>query len=104
MKENKAISICIAKNAIDANDQWFKRLTKELEIEYPHKPTKDLILLLNSSNYTGNDATHCKNYDNMWSYLKKRNNFEIVFICSNSTRLFDVLTLSCFVPLRMDKH
>jgi hypothetical protein len=103
LKQNKAISICIAKNAIDANDQWFKRLTNELEKEYPHKATKDLILLLNSSNYTGGDATYCKNYDKLWSYLKKRNDFKLVFICSNSTRLFDVLTLSRdFQRLRVD--
>ena len=40
------------------------------------------------------DATHCKTKLKAWELLMKPNDFKIIFVCSNKTRIGDVLEIS----------
>ena len=100
--ERNTLSICITKNTLEANAQWLIRLYKELDGRYPNSKLDDKIMLISSkkNNLNGN-ATHCKNMETAWSYLKKENNFKLIFICSNKIRIQNVLeTAESFLALR----
>uniref|UniRef100_A0A6C0EKC3 Uncharacterized protein n=1 Tax=viral metagenome TaxID=1070528 RepID=A0A6C0EKC3_9ZZZZ len=93
--EENTLSVCITKNTLEANEQWLSRLFKELDNRYPHVGLGDKIMIISSKNNDLNgNATHCKDLNDAWSYLKKKNNFKIVFICSNKTRIQDILEMA----------
>ena len=94
--EKNTISICIAKNTLEANEQWLERLMKELDVRYPQIKLNDKIMIINSKKNTlDGNATHCKNINDAWQFLKNPNNtFKIIFMCSNSSRIFDILDIS----------
>ena len=95
LSEEKTISICITKNTLEANEQWLERLYKELDSRYPHIKLKDKIMIISSKkNDLDGNATHCKDINAAWKYLKRDNNFKIIFICSNKIRISDVLEIS----------
>lgn len=89
------ISVCITKNTITANLQWLERLCKDLKINYPNSSLEEQILIISSKKNKDlkGKATHCKTIDNAWSYLKKKNTFRVIFVCSNKTRLNDILEI-----------
>ena len=93
--EEKTLSICVTKNTLEANSQWLERLYKELDSRYPKVKLNDKIMIISSKkdNLNGN-ATHCKNIDVAWSYLKKTNHFKIIFICSNKVRIQDIYEIA----------
>lgn len=93
--ELNTISICIAKNTLEANEQWLERLMKDLDDRYPQIKLNDKIMIINSKKNTLNgNATHCKNINDAWQLLKNPNNaFKIIFMCSNSTRIVDILDI-----------
>ncbi len=98
--EENTISVCFSKNTLEAGDQWLFRLMKELDYRFPQVKLDDKIMIINSKKNILNgsildgNATHCKNYNEAWKLLKKPNNkFKIIFMCSNSTRISDVLEL-----------
>jgi len=93
--EKNTITICLTKNTLEANEQWLKRLFKELNNRYPHEELKEQIMIISSQkNDLDGNATHCKNYNTAWRHLKKDNNYKIVFMCSNKTRISDILEIS----------
>tara|TARA_B100000780_G_C21123451_1_gene455302 strand:- start:1835 stop:4108 length:2274 start_codon:yes stop_codon:yes gene_type:complete len=93
--EKNTLSICITKNTLEANAQWLIRLYKELDHRYPNSKLDDKIMLISSKkNDLGGNATHCKNMDKAWSFLKKENNFKLIFICSNKIRIQNVLEIA----------
>lgn len=99
--EPNSISICITKNTLEANGQWLARFIKEmaalLRSQNPNVKTADTILIISSKkNKELKDVvTHCKDMNTAWGYLKRpNNNFKMVFICSNKTRIQDVLQMS----------
>jgi len=100
--EKNTLSICITKNTLEANAQWLIRLYKELGGRYPKSKLDDKIMLISSKkNDLDGNATHCKNMENAWSFLKKENNFKLVFICSNKVRIQNVLEIAeSFLGLR----
>lgn len=100
--EEKTISICVTKNTLEANEQWLTRLFKELDRRFPRIKLNDKIMIISSKrNDLGGHATHCKNIDSAWKYFKKANNFKIVFICSNKTRIHDIYEIAySFLNLR----
>lgn len=101
--EKNTVSICITKNNLEANEQWLVRLYKELKDKYPEKNLVDMIMVISSEkkNNLGGNATHCKNESVAWSHLKKLNNFQIIFVCSNKTRITDVFNIAdSFLNLR----
>lgn len=93
--EKNTISICITKNTLEANAQWLIRLYRELDDRYPNIKMDDKIMLISSKkNDLDGNATHCKNMDKAWSFLKKENNFKLIFICSNKIRIQNVLEIA----------
>ena len=99
--EPNSISVCITKNTLEANGQWLSRFIKELATLLtrlsPHIKTADTILIISSKkNKELKDVvTHCKDMNTAWGYLKRPNNkFKMVFICSNKTRIQDVLQMT----------
>jgi len=88
------ISVCITKNSLEANEQWLERLYKELDNRYPQIKLNDKIMIISSRKNTLNgNATHCKDMKDAWTLLKRTNNFNIIFVCSNSIRIHDILDM-----------
>lgn len=87
-------TICITKNTIEANSQWTKRLIKDLKKEFPTRSLAELILVCSSKENTlDGNATHCKMINSVISNLVKHNTFRVLFICSNHTRVEEILEL-----------
>lgn len=99
-------TICITKNTIEANSQWTKRLIKDIKKKFPGTPLAKLILVCSSNvNTLDGNATHCKNINYVIANLTKQNTFRVLFICSNNTRVVDILTLlSSYHGLSTDKR
>lgn len=100
--EKNTISVSITKNTLEANTQWLIRLFNELDNRFPQVKLNDKIMIISSkkNNLDGN-ATHCKNFNDAWSYLKKPNEFKIIFICSNKIRIQDIYDMATsFLNLR----
>lgn len=88
------ISVCITKNSLEANEQWLERLYKQLDHRYPQIKLNDKIMIISSRKNTLNgNATHCKDMKDAWTLLKRTNNFNIIFVCSNSIRIHDILDM-----------
>ena len=93
--ENNTISICITKNTLEANWQWLIRLFKELNTKFPHIPLcKKIMIISSKKNNLNGQATHCKTKLKAWEKLMNPNDFKIIFVCSNKTRIGDVLGIS----------
>ena len=97
--EPDTMSVCITKNTLEANSQWLERIFNDLKERFPNKDLKNLLMIVSSKKNTLNDengkatATHCKNLSSAWLELSKKNNFKIVFLCSNKTRITDISEL-----------
>tara|TARA_Y100000389_G_C17446758_1_gene512103 strand:+ start:98 stop:2380 length:2283 start_codon:yes stop_codon:yes gene_type:complete len=89
--EKNTISLCVTKNTLEANDQWLIRLFKELNSRFPRVSLREKIMIISSrkNNLEGN-ATHCKSISEAWMLLSKRNNFRIIFMCSNKMRIQNI--------------
>lgn len=93
--EKNTLSICMTKNTLEANAQWLKRLYDALNDRYPNSKLDDKIMIISSKkNDLGGHATHCKNIEIAWSFLKKENNFKLIFLCSNKKRIQNVLEIA----------
>lgn len=94
--EEKTISICVTKDSLEANEQWFQRLVKDLDKRFPQTKLSDKIMVISSSKKTNIDghATHCKDINSAWKILKRPNDIKIIFVCSNKTRISDILDIS----------
>tara|TARA_B110000858_G_scaffold187631_1_gene232153 strand:+ start:1458 stop:3920 length:2463 start_codon:yes stop_codon:yes gene_type:complete len=90
--EEKTITICVTKNTLEANEQWFRRLLSEIKKKYPNKSLADLVMVVSSKKVKG--VTHCKNMNDVWSKLSVENEFKVIFCCSNATRINDILDLT----------
>lgn len=89
------ITVCITKDNLEANEQWLERLYKELDNCFPHTKLEDKIMLISSKKNTLNgNATHCKDMKDAWALLKRANEFKVIFVCSNKTRIRDILEMS----------
>tara|TARA_X000001036_G_scaffold406610_1_gene415436 strand:- start:2559 stop:4835 length:2277 start_codon:yes stop_codon:yes gene_type:complete len=92
--ESNTITICVTKNTLEANEQWLIRLFKQLDDRFPYCNLNDKIMIISSEKEDLNgNATHCKSLDIAWGYLKKHNQFKIIFICSNKIRILDILEI-----------
>lgn len=94
--EANTISVCVTKDDLEANGQWLHRLFKELDNRFPHKKLNDKIMVISSSkkNDLNGHATHCKDFNSAWKILKRPNDIKIIFVCSNKTRISDILDMS----------
>lgn len=99
------LSILITKNTLNAKEQWESRLISDLKKEFPKENLKELIIVISSKfNDLGGNATHCKNKDEAISKFT-RDNFKVIFVCSNNTRINDILTfLVSYHGLSQDKR
>jgi hypothetical protein len=90
--EENTISICVTKNTLEANDQWLLRLFKELDNRFPRVSLAEKIMIISSKkNDLDGNATHCKAIGDAWLKLSARNNnFRILFVCSNKSRILDI--------------
>lgn len=85
------LTIAISKNTLDAKMQWEERLIKSLKEVFPNISLKGLILIISSKhNDLNGNATHCKTINDAIANFT-RGNFKIIFICSNNTRINDIL-------------
>jgi len=93
--EKNTISVCITKNTLESNEQWLERLFKEVDNRFPHIKLTDKIMVISSKkNDLDGNATHCKDINSAWKFLKRENNFKIIFVCSNKIRISDILEIS----------
>ena len=93
--EENALTIAITKNDLEANEQWFLRFVKDIKPHLPHGVTlRDTILIVSSKKPVGDTFTHCKNIDKLWNHLSEKNNFKVVFVCSNNIRISDIYKIT----------
>lgn len=89
---NNHLTIAISKNTLDSKEQWESRLIQSLKEEHPTTPLKDMILIISSKkNDLNGNATHCKSVRDAIFHYTKKNTFKIIFICSNTTRINNIL-------------
>jgi len=95
LSENNTMSICITKNTLEANEQWLFRLFKQLDSRFPETKLDNKIMIISSKkNDLNGNATHCKNVDKAISLLTIKNDYKIIFMCSNNIRLKDIYEIS----------
>ena len=96
MSEPNTISLCISKNTLEAGEQWLERLLCVLSTRFENANMREYVMIISSKKNTlDGRATHCKNIDAAWGYLKKPDNtFKIIFVCSNKTRIYDIYQLT----------
>lgn len=91
--EPSTITICVTKNTLEANSQWFDRLCKDLKERFPNKQLKQLIMIISSSKNKDKRVTQCKKFSDAWVLLSKEHSFKVIFLCSNKTRFTDITKL-----------
>jgi hypothetical protein len=95
LKTNKNI-ICISKNILESKNQWLDRLLKDIKEAFPTKDIKNIVYGISSEKNKDNVLyNHCKNIKefNIKYLSKKDNDPVVVFMCSNVTRIYDVIQL-----------
>jgi hypothetical protein len=88
------LSVAITKNTLLAGGQFTTRFIARMR-KAGYEDMKKHVMVINSKeNNLGGNATHCKNIDEAWSIICDTNNqFKIIFVCSNNTRIKDILVL-----------
>jgi len=108
LNEKSTITVCITKNILEANKQWLVRLFDTVRERYPTYDLSDIIMLISSSTKAFGPlnglATHCKTLDAArGKFVNEAHKFKIVFVCSNSTRIHDILKMAdYFQALKSD--
>jgi len=103
--KNGYLTIAIAKNTLNAKEQWEERLIKSLKELLPGVSLKDRILVISSKkNDLNGNATHCKTIAEAFAHYA-RGHFKIIFVCSNAKRISDILEfLSLYTNLATEKR
>ena len=103
--KKEILSIVSTKNTLLANAQFTERLKKFMR-KLGFEKLNEIIMIISSKEETlGGDATHCKNLDEAWKKMcETKNNFKIIFVCSNSTRINDIYNLCNLYPLLNDQY
>ena len=87
--DNK-ILICITKNSLISQIQWASRLIEKLSNETNKSPKSTILVVSSKKNDFGGMATHCKTMVEATAKVMN-GNFKIIFLCSNSVRIEDVI-------------
>ena len=92
------LTFAIAKNTLEAGGQWQERIFKDLNDRWPNESIKNKVMIISSKKIKINkglkdNATHCKNISDAWMLLGKKNEFSVIFVCSNNTRINDIYEL-----------
>jgi len=103
--KNGWLTIAIAKNTLDAKQQWEERLIKSLKEMLPGVALKDIILIISSKkNDLQGNATHCKSVHDAFAKFAT-GKFKIIFVCSNKARIDDIIEfLKLYDSLVIDKR
>jgi len=103
--KNGWLTVAIAKNTLDAKQQWEERLIKSLKEMLPGIALKDIILVISSKkNDLQGNATHCKSVNDAFAHFAS-GTFKIIFVCSNTTRIHDILRfLELYDGLAIEKR
>jgi hypothetical protein len=88
------LSLAITKNTLLAGGQFTTRFIARMR-KAGYEDMKKHVMVINSKeNNLGGNATHCRNIDEAWSIICDTNNqFKVIFMCSNNTRIKDILVL-----------
>ena len=93
------LTFAITKNTLEANQQWIQRILKDLDRRWPMiKTDKKVMIISSKKNTLDGNATHCKNISEAWVRFSSNNDYSVVFICSNNTRMNDVYELIELIP------
>jgi len=91
---NNIITFCITKNTLLANKQFTSRLIKLLKAAGFTNLKEFIIVISSQFNDLDGNATHCKDLYDAWSKIcNNKNNYMVVFVCANSTRINDICNL-----------
>lgn len=92
--EKNILTIAITKNTLLAAGQFTSRFITRMK-KAGYFEMKNHVMVINSKeNNLGGNATHCKNIDEAWSIIcDTANQFKVMFVCSNNTRIKDILIL-----------
>ena len=93
------LTFAIAKNTLEAGGQWQERIFKDINHRWPQENIRDKIMVISSKKKEINkqllyNATHCKNINEAWKLLSDNNEFNVIFVCSNKTRINDIYELT----------
>ena len=88
------LSVAITKNTLLAGGQFTTRFIARMRKAGYEDMRRHVMVINSKENNLGGNATHCKNIDEAWSIICDTNNqFKIIFMCSNNTRIKDILVL-----------
>lgn len=88
------ISIAITKNTLLANNQWTSRCIKQMKDAGLTNLKNEILVISSTYNDLNGNATHCKNLADAWSKIcKNNNNYRVIFVCANNTRVIDLCNL-----------
>ena len=88
------LTIAITKNTLLAAGQFTTRFITRMR-KAGYFDLHNHVMVINSKeNNLGGNATHCKNIDEAWSKIcDMANHYKVIFVCSNNTRIKDILVL-----------
>jgi len=88
------LTIAITKNTLFANIQWTTRFIKQMTNAGLTNLKNEVLIISSDYNDLDGNATHCKNLNEAWSKIcDNNNNYKVIFICANKTRIIDVCNL-----------
>jgi hypothetical protein len=88
------LSVAITKNTLLAGGQFTTRFISRMRKAGYEDMRKHVMVINSKENNLGGNATHCRNIDEAWSIICDTNNhFKVIFVCSNNTRIKDILVL-----------
>jgi hypothetical protein len=88
------LSVAITKNTLLAGGQFTTRFISRMRKAGYEDMRRHVMVINSKENNLGGNATHCKNIDEAWSIICDTNNqFKVIFVCSNNTRIKDILVL-----------
>lgn len=85
--------VAITKNTIAANVQWTSRLIKDMSNIFGHSLSNRIMVCSSQFNDLDGNATHCKTIHVAISNLTRCDDYRVLFVCSNNTRVGDINTL-----------
>ena len=89
------LTFAITKNSLESNSQWMIRIFKDVNNRWPRiKSNKKIMIISSKKNTLNGNATHCKNISEAWRLLSCKHDFSVIFGCSNSVRINNILEIT----------
>lgn len=89
---NKISTMCIAKDTLQANQQWFERLLTDLDNAYPGNDYIVYVISSAKQTYVKRNVKHYNSIDKFITHISSNTSQKpyILFVCSNNTRVCDL--------------